>query len=413
MSRFLLFAALAACTAAESAPNTSPIDAWLDRWVEARRCLVADADDTQTGVTIAFLLGRICDSELTELATTSNEPLAPKLIEAIRMQPSVPEKRAAAIAAVDKLARDLGRRIERDVSPPRARPLPVLKPQRRLAFDGMFRFGGGLIRNFGTDEVVIDGDGTLHEYPIDGGPRELATSGGKHRANADAGPQRVVVWTSKEWAHAYEIDVSSDAGATWTKLEGPAGTSYLGHWQDPRTRAIELLVRTEAGQTSIHRITPQAPTPVVRKIESGGDLGTYASCAHGGQAWSLASTTAARFGDKPMRLTTYAHLGDLDCHGSTALVVSHWPDAIERCRDRCEKVFSSPNNHEGRGALLDDGRWIYAVAFEQVVGVWTESTREPTFYRFSKPAELKGLVVLGGAPALVFDDHKAIELVTL
>ncbi len=163
----------------------------------------------------------------------------------------------------------------------------------------------------------------------------------------------------------------------------------MSHWQDPRTRAIEIHVRDEVGRLAVHRITPQQPTPAVRLSDYPAQ--GFSDCTNGGQHWRLEHDSISRFAEKPLRLTNWTRLGQLDCRGSTTLTTSHWPDALERCRDKCETVFRSPNNLEGRSALLEDGRWTYAVVLDQVVGV----------------------AVLGGKPVLVLDAGAKYEIVAL
>jgi hypothetical protein len=184
----------------------------------------------------------------------------------------------------------------------------------------------------------------------------------------------------------------------------------VSHWQDPRTRAIEIQVRDELGRLAVHRITPQQPTPVVRLSDYPAQ--GFSDCTNGGQHWRLGEVSVARFAEKPLRLTSSTRWGQIDCRASTVLVTSHWPDALERCRDKCEPVFRSPNNLEGRGALLEDGRWIYAVVLDQVVGVWTERS-EPVFYRLAKPRALTAIAVLGGKPVLILDAGAKYEIVAL
>jgi hypothetical protein len=406
MSRCLLLTVLVACSSAGTAPNPSPVDGWLDRWTVARRCLVADADDTLTGVTVAFLLGRTCDSELHDaMQPTSFAALAPasRLVDAVWQQPSVPAKRAAAIDAVDKLAKQLGRAM-----PVSNKTLRVLDPKHAIEREYGTQFSGGAIRVFSEDkEVLITAFGEQKEYERDRGQR-VPDPSTKHLANLVAGSQRMIVWSIKDADHAYEIDSSSD-GEHWTTVPSPKG-SYVSHWQDPRTRAIEIQVRDELGRLAVHRITPQQPTPVVRLSDYPAQ--GFSDCTNGGQHWRLGEVSVARFAEKPLRLTSSTRWGQIDCRASTVLVTSHWPDALERCRDKCEPVFRSPNNLEGRGALLEDGRWIYAVVLDQVVGVWTERS-EPVFYRLAKPRALTAIGVLGGKPVLILDAGAKYEIVAL
>ncbi len=421
MSRFLVVALLACCAAVppptpDATADVRTVDGWLDRWSETRRCLVADADDVKTGVAVTFLLGQNCEALLHELMEPqSREPLAraPKLIEAIWQHPSVVAKRAAGIEAVDKLARDLARSVGRDVSPPMAQPLKVLgAPQRLFESSLAGSFAGGLARGFELhEEVVIEQIGHPRTYSDDPGPKATVRDGpGRHLANAETEHQRIVVWSAAD--HAYEVDVSADGGAHWTTAVGPEGSTYLRGWQDPRTRAIEISLREADGKIKIHRITAQHPSPVVRDADGVTSVGAR-GCAHGGNHWSLIDGQVDRFGATPLRLPRYDALGELDCRGDAALVTSHWPDVVQRCRARCDVVLNSPHTFEGRAALLDDGRWIYAAMIDQVVGVWTEGRPEPEFFRLATSGQLSAIVVFGGKPALVLDTGKAYEAVTL
>lgn len=408
MSRLLVLSLLAGCATRSAPPDVaSPIDAWLDRWADARRCLVADAGDTLTGVTVAILLGRTCEAELR--AAMEPAPIialasAPRLVDAVREQPSMPVKRAAAIDAVDKLAQQLGR-----ATPVSNKTLRLLDPRHAIEHEFGTQFGGGAIRVFSEDkEVVITAFGKQTEYERERGQRPT-TDPAKHLASLVAGSQRVNVWSTKDTDHAYEIDSSSD-GTQWTTVESPKG-SYVTHWQDPWTRSLEIQVRDEVGRLAVHRITPQQPKPSVR-LSDYPARGGFADCTNGGQHWWLGEDSVARFAEKPLRLTNWTRVGQLDCRGATALATSHWPDALERCRDKCETVFRSPNNLEGRGALLEDGRWIYAVVLDHIVGVWTERA-EPVFYRLAKPHALAAIAVLGGKPVLVLDAGTKYEIVAL
>ena len=72
MSRLLpLLFLLSACSDtdhnAEIQASYRPLHAWLDTWLEARRCLLGDAPDTLTGVTVRKLIGRDCSRLLHQL----------------------------------------------------------------------------------------------------------------------------------------------------------------------------------------------------------------------------------------------------------------------------------------------------------------------------------------------------------
>lgn len=419
MSRCLLLAVVAACNLGHAGPEpaVTSIETWLDHWAEARRCLVADAETTQTGVTMAMLLGRTCHDELRVLVETTSDAVmpGPRLVDNIWLHPSVPAQRTAAIELVDRFARDLGKRVGRNVSPPRtSRPLPVLQPKQRIDVDGAMRVSGGVIRLFGETETVIDQTGAIAQYSSDRTRHVIKPDDGRresHVANAESGQQRISVWSLQSSDHAYEIEISSDGGATWTLVEAPKGTTYLDSWQDPLTRAIEIAVGSEKS-AAIHRITAKQPTPVVGNAPVRTAPG-FVECANDGKFWSLGHNAVQRFGEPSMRIKSWASFGGLDCRGTTALVLGHWPDTLERCTDRCEQVFASPNTIEGRSALLDDGRWVYAAELDQIVAVWTERAAEPTFHRLPKPATIAAMTVLKGQVQLVIDDGKTRELVPL
>lgn len=115
MSRFLVLSALAACG---TTPARTPVDqrvsfdAWVQRWSEARACVVAPAQDLETGVAIAIQQGRECSGLLARLDVQvgvrmelqrNTLPALKELIRRVRQEQFSSSKRTELIWNVDGL----------------------------------------------------------------------------------------------------------------------------------------------------------------------------------------------------------------------------------------------------------------------------------------------------------------------
>ncbi len=125
MTRFIaaVLGAATACATTRTPPvrpkrtvTAIPVATWYERWEEARTCLVAPAEDLQTGVAIAMQLGRECSRLLGRLdvqiafETPIQEHTFPVLQGLVRMvgrELFSPSKRAAVIHDVDGLVQAL------------------------------------------------------------------------------------------------------------------------------------------------------------------------------------------------------------------------------------------------------------------------------------------------------------------
>ncbi len=96
----------------------------------------------------------------------------------------------------------------------------VLDPRHAIEHEYGAQFSGGAIRVFSEHkEVVTTAFGEQKEYERERGQRP-PTDPAKHLANLVAGSQHVIVWSTKDTDHAYEIDSSSDR-EHWTTAASP------------------------------------------------------------------------------------------------------------------------------------------------------------------------------------------------
>ncbi|MBA2538103.1 MAG: hypothetical protein H0V17_00585 [Deltaproteobacteria bacterium] len=83
---------------------------------------------------------------------------------------------------------------------------------------------------------------------------------------------------------------------------------------------------------------------------------------------------------------------------------------LYRCTDRCREVFRAPVGVKGGGALLDDGRWIFAASRDGVAEIWVED-RQPQFFRLPSSDDVRGVAVLEGKAALIVTSGGNVALV--
>ncbi len=410
----MILAFLSGCASREREPPPpqASLQAWLDTWLEARRCLVGDAEDTRTGVAIGMLVGRDCARPLHQLeamSRTGDAGLDRAWSAAVERIPGIaaattPEMRANEIDVLDAFARALGFAINRWIPPSdRGAKLPLLADPEEM-FGGKrvmtTDFSGGFPHALqspppDSDDWAISvdqyGNKLLYTQVMQDLRRPWPI------AHADSPSQALLVWMPRNYAYA--IDVTPKGGTTTTSF---VRGNLDRWWQDARTGEVIMVV--DARRTQIHRLRPGSSAPLVAKTFP---LTSHfrKTCLHGGEVWGLEGETVVRVTSPERRIFELGGISKgmhLDCRGDTALLLRHFPDVIERCReDACEEVFTSDTYREGVAALLDDGRWIYASELDGVVAVWVEGEAGPQLFRFPGMPWLVAITESGGKPALV------------
>lgn len=400
------------CASAESDSPATLAREWIENWREVRQCLVADAEDVRTGLAMSQLVGRDCSKRIGDLAR--GLPDESSIAPLVSQQSSL-SLRAKAVARLDAVALQHGQFVAA-IAP--ARSLPTLRGVHSL-FAGqdvaVARFNGGMVTGTRpTDQFISAAIGDERRISIETGAtlaipsrRWSVSAHERPLAAADAGLRKVVVRRS---GRSYAIDTSVDDGRRWTTRTSNA--TVVDHWQDTRTGVIELLVRDRNDVLLGRRIDPRNSRTEEWVADSSASLNSAdVECENGGARWSLDGDRVARFAERALTLHGSARDGQMDCRGQSALVLRRNPDVIERCHQHCWEVFVPPEHLRGSAALLDDGRWLYVAAREDVVAVWIESrdpyepTPGPRFYRLPTSAPIVGLTVLSGRPALVTSDN--------
>jgi hypothetical protein len=415
---FLLFACSRSDRDAEIQASYRSLHTWLDTWLEARRCLLGDAPDTLTGVTVGNLIGRDCSKLLhqLELQIPTDDVVVDRAwmrvidhFVATSKSDSL-KTNARGIDDTDAGARALGLAIGRWILPMHRGPALPSLPEPIGMFGGeasLDSVSGGFV--YGSQippfesnalGVHVDRLGRLLAYT-----QELDYSRGLHPQADIRTPERtLVVRVDRSRPEEYAIDVTPKGGTTRT-TRVPGALRFRK--QDPKTGEIVMYV--EAGQkTFIHRLKPGATTPSVTKAALETDFEFDETCIYGGEVWGL-------WGTRVVHLTTpeqcwslsideISKTMKLDCRRDVALVLRHDPDVLERCSDEgCQPVFVAPTERDGVAALLDDGRWIYAADFEGMVALWIEGADAPQVYRLAGPRrELEAVAVDQGELLLVY-----------
>ncbi len=405
MSRTAVLLLLVACGTADSKPPpvSAGLEAWLETWDEARRCLVADGHDLETGVAISILTGRDCTKPLHQLQIQGRvvdevDGWWRAAVDRIRKVGNLvlPSRRAALIAEIDERVRLLSL-VSRHVSPVPA-PAATLK----------------------TLQVQATPDGVAPESDL--AWLEEAMEKSRDRfvviAGAADGSNGVVVrrpaWRSAE--HAYELWISANRGASWQTQMGPARSHIVDRWQDLATGTVELLIKDHLGLSFVHRITPGAARVIVPGHDTSRDLGSTGGvirCDQGGVMWEVEGDRAARFGGKALQLDGSARDGQVACRGDVAVVLRRDPDQIERCERHCRSEWFAAPELRGSIAMLKDRRWVYAANLEQVVAVWVEDQRSPRFFRLPVDGDIVGLAMKGGRLVLTVTDGSSSVAVLL
>lgn len=400
------------CATARETPVLDPeLERWIADWDEARRCLVAPAADSMTGVAISMLEGRDCRKALHKLdvrIAAERDPLelwrsAIDRTGWIEGQQS-PGTRSILVKEIDARVRALvtlqGRhRVEGRASP----SPPTLGAPWRYSHepqDGR-RFDGGRLfaYEWGGKSVLVEeyGRGRWFEVPQPALPS--GTWGVRDGWGIDRGTRRIVVRPKPDGT--YELEISDDAGKTWRRHAQHA--RLLRGWQDLATGEVYLLV--EDGTHFVHRVTADDPRPVVEETRIW-DTELRTSCLRDGRIWALTHAHVTRVRpalEAPLEISGSGKDATLDCLGDQAIVLRRDPEVIERCTgEGCRPVFSPPAGLHGVAALLEDGRWIYAAELGGIVGVWVEGGGErPSVFRLPWYSALEAIVVLKGVPILM------------
>ena len=427
MSRLLVIA-LVACAPATAEPSTTKLEQWLDTWIEARSCLVANTDDTQTGIAMNALLGRPCAASLraldVEVRDDTANPTWRRMVSLVRSieADESPKARGPMVDRLDLLAFATATAISHPISlRPRGIALEML-PEAWEAFPnqpGEKRYNGSPVDWVGLDNYsVVEKLGVVRriEHPrsqiLALPSHDVTFSNEAWFATAIGDDQLIVRRPREDEPYAYVVESTHDGGRTWTIEPMFRGGRYNGGYQDPRSGEIYV----EALQNDVlyaQTLSAAGPGPWWRT--SAPDLPWWTRCISDGAIWlSKGELLVFAKTGALIWLTGWANVPDLACRGATALVLRHDPEVIERCGTKCEQVFAVPSSAKGslgppRGVIgvFDDGRWIYAVKFESVVAVWIEGVALPVFWKFRPFSErwphLKSIAVVGGEPALVIE----------
>ncbi len=432
MSRLLpLLGLLAACASSDRSEVTSSyrtLDAWLDTWLEARRCLVGDAPDSLTGVTIGTLTGRDCSrpTHQLELQIVTEDAAVNRVwrhaidhFTAVTNAASL-ATRANAIDDTDAVARALGLAIGRWIpAMERGHGLPLL-PEATEMFGGQEvlppSFNSGFPYAFqmppaDSDAMAVGvdrlGNRLLYKQTIDDSRRPVPL------ARFDDGVQTRIIWTVGDRSFAYGIDIRSKGGATQTTY---VPGKLLYQQQNAKTGDLVMYVRYN-DKSFLHRFSARNVAAVVEETRFRSEFGFQTSCIHEGDVWGLRRTTTEHLTSQQ---PWFAVLGEvskemqLDCRRGTALVLRHDPDVLERCDDEeCKPVFSANSYREGFSALLDDGRWVYVAELDGIVALWIEGDGKPGLYRLRRQRELRAITVDRGEVMLVSRDRMRYWGVTL
>lgn len=420
MSRFLLLLTLLSACCSDSdrdaggrAPHRS-LQTWLDTWLEARECIVGNAPDTLTGVTIGRLIGRDCSRLLhqLELQVVTDDGEVDRawwgVIEHLKRTTEAESlaTRANGIDETDVAARALGLAVGRWIPEmTKGTPLPLL-PEPMPMFGGVDVFDLHLNGGFPyAYQVPPDGSNTM-AIGVDrlGNRLSYSQSIDSRRPIAFAevltATQSLRVWTRADAPFAYAIDVTPTGGVTRTTYL-PGKLRYQA--QHAQTGQIVMHVEHDH-EYFIHRIDPGSSTPEISPGQHLGEHQYNARCMHDGELWGLAGDVAVHVTEKehwPKVVYEISKNMTLDCRADSAIVLRHHPDVVERCGEGgCAEVFVAPTNLEGVAAFLDDGRWIYSAVHGDIVALWVED-REPTFARMRRPKNLVAITVDRGLPILV------------
>jgi hypothetical protein len=422
MSRLLpLVALLAACAWSEPPARSDVVSSyrslhtWLDTWIDARHCIIGNAPDSLTGVTIEKLVGRDCSRQLHQLevhVATDDESVNSAwrgVIEHAHVVASSSDllKRAQGIDELDALARTLGLAIGRWVPP--LEPGPPLEhlPDHRPMFGGKPAFPRNLVGGYvtggqfppeGSTDMALEVDrlGNPLRYPefIYDTPRPAF-------ARIQDPTATVTLWFSSD--HTYSVDVTTDGATRSTHVKG----QLIGHWQHPITGEIVVFVN-DHGDSFIHRYRPGSTTRIVEPAPFWDRFDARATCLSSGDVWLLLRETVTRVNDKERWLMPVGEISlkmTMDCRGDTALVLRHDPDVLERCQEgQCEEVFRLEGPREGAAALLDDKRWAYVAELDGIVALWVEGEAEPRTFRLRGDSKLVAVAVDRGELLLISVD---------
>jgi hypothetical protein len=433
MSRKLLVVAvLSACSTVAPNDNIAPyrsLHAWLDTWLEARRCMLQDAPDTLTGLTIGKLVDRDCRRPLHQLELqipTDDVELNRAWRHALdhskrALEADALEVRARGVEETDVIARALGLAVGRWIPPVERGPaLPLLQSADMFgghevitpSFNAGFAYAFQLPpEDSNSFAFAIDRRGAkvVSEQDIVDSKRPVPLARFADRAKTS------IVWTAPGSSFAYAIDVTRTGEATRTTYV-PGKVYY--HDRDPKTGELILYVRVgERG--FIHRLEPGSARPNIEETRFWNGFDFRGTCIHGGEVWGLEQASAVHVTSSQPWTPQVGEISkemQLDCRNRhPLLVLRHDPDVLERCDDEeCTQVFASPVWQSGVAALLDDGRWAYATTLDGIVALWIEGCAKPQLFRLpADERELVAMTVDDGEPLLVFKHGRRYSSVSI
>lgn len=174
--------------------------------------------------------------------------------------------------------------------------------------------------------------------------------------------------------------------------------------------AIEERVNKLRGWTATEPVHHARPAPVLLTPERWNASIAEDRCEHDGVSWTL-----RRSGKRPLLRVTRTTRWEFEmfkddklvaCHGAAALLLGwNW---MRRCRNGMCFVVHHLEWHGPRCAagFLDDGSWLLACAADpDLLSVWREDIKEPTFYRLPSSDEYfwpRAVRMRDGSPYVVF-----------
>jgi hypothetical protein len=268
-----------------------------------------------------------------------------------------------------------------------------------------------------------------HRHRVSDRPGALADvpSWTSPRFALDTGTGRAIVFGNEDVALA--VAISMDRGATWRLIDGPPNTRFVSGSQDPITGALHLFSRSLDGMW-LHVITPDAlatiaaaaQLPPIQRIDRRrttprNDLflagARRLDCQAPAALWVQAHDVLLRIRDATATAFPLRHADSVSCNDDVAITVRHDPEMVERCvAGGCGPVLELGKHVRGEATLLGDGRWLYAAAVGDVVGIWREDS-SPRFYRLALPGTVRGVPTFAGVPHLAVATKHGVRFIRI
>jgi hypothetical protein len=231
----------------------------------------------------------------------------------------------------------------------------------------------------------------------------------------------------------FVLAISTDRGATWQLVWGYEQTRYVGGSQDSRTGTIHVFVRN-VDALWMYVITPdELPTiartkrlPAIRQVDRALRPLQSESFLAGSRRVDCRSEHALWVATRDMLLWIGADhtigftiqrrrladpIASVACKDDLAVTLRHDPDVVDRCiAGGCGPVLELAKGVRGGATMASDGRWMYAAAIDDVVGIWRADAR-PLFYRLARRGEVIGIPQLAGVPHLAVSTSDGVRLV--